>query len=48
MNRKKRNRAHHYGMNGWTCEIWVTYQRRWRSAAYKARRALRRGKVGAR
>ena len=25
--------------------IWIQKQRRWRSAAYKARRAMRRGKT---
>lgn len=44
MNRKKRNRADHYGFVSMTGEIWHTRQRRWRSAAYKARRAIRRGK----
>lgn len=26
--------------------VWIQKQRRWRSAAYKARRAIRRGKRG--
>jgi hypothetical protein len=43
MNKRKRNRARHYWTDG-EQNIWATHQRRWRSAAYKSRRAIRRGK----
>lgn len=44
--KKKQARSTHIivGCNG---RVWVQKQRRWRSAAYKARRAIRRGKAGA-
>lgn len=45
--KKKNTRAIHVGVNLWSGKEWITVQRRWRSAAYKARRAIRRGKAGA-
>lgn len=43
MNRKKQARATHIieDIHG---RVWIQKQRRWRSAAYRKRRAIRRGK----
>ena len=41
----KKTRAIHTLFNLWSGVEYTTKQRRWRSAAYKARRAMRRGKT---
>ncbi len=41
----KKTRAIHTLVNLWSGVEYTTKQRRWRSTAYKARRAMRRGKT---